>query len=65
MVARMVETWTLDCSQTTAMNVSRDGRPGDEGEIWEKLPLTGVAGGVGGAGMVVEHAMTEDVRSAR
>lgn len=58
-----METWTLDCSQTTAMNVSRDGRPGAH---WaETLSLTGVAGGVGGMGMVVEHAITDVARSER
>jgi hypothetical protein len=65
MVARIVETWTLDCSHTTAIKVSSEGRPGEEAELEGKPPLTGVAGGVGGAGMVVEHAMTDDVRSAR
>jgi hypothetical protein len=63
-VARIVETWTLDCSQTTAMKVSSEGKPGEDGDEG-KVDLTGVVGGEGGAGMVVEHAMTDDVRSAR
>jgi hypothetical protein len=54
----------LDCSQTTAIKVSSEGRPGDDGDDG-KADLTGVTGGEGGAGMVVEHAMTDDVRSAR
>lgn len=64
-MANRVETWTLDCSHTTAMNVSSDGRPGDAREGEGNPSLTGVVGGEGGAGMVVEQAMTEDVRSAR
>ncbi len=41
-VASRVVTWTLDCSQTTAINVSREGRPD------AALSLTGVRGGDGG-----------------
>ena len=46
------------------MNVSSEGRPGEDGEEG-KVDLTGVVGGEGGAGIVVEHAMTDDVLSAR
>jgi len=54
----------LDCSQTTAIKVSSEGRPGEDGDEG-KEDLTGVVGGEGGAGIVVEHAITDDVRSAR
>lgn len=47
------------------MNVSRDGRPGEERVGEGNESLTGVMGGEGGAGIVVEHAITEEVRSAR
>jgi hypothetical protein len=47
------------------MKVSSEGRPGDEGVGEEKFDLTGVTGGEGGEGIVVEQAITDDVRSAR
>ena len=46
------------------MKVSSEGRPVDDGDVG-KEDLTGVTGGEGGAGMVVEHAITDDVLSAR
>ena len=60
-MARRVETWTLDCSQTTAIKVSK------EGNAWglEKLSLIGLRGGDGGKGMVVEQAITDVARSER
>lgn len=62
-MARRVETWTLDCSQTTAIKVSKEGNP----DAWglEKLSLIGLRGGDGGKGMVVEQAITDVARSER
>lgn len=60
MVAIRVGTWTLDCSQTTAMNVSSEGKPG---AVNSDATSVGLDGGVGrpvleAIGMIRVDAMT-------
>jgi hypothetical protein len=64
MVAIKVGTWTLDCSHTTAIKVSSEGRPG---AVNSALMSCGLAGGVGrpstvdAIGMIRVDAITDVV----
>lgn len=64
-----VGTCTLDCSQTTAINVSSEGRPGALSSASVPETAAGESGGVCNErvvaiGIILVELMTEDVRSA-